>query len=108
MNAQPSLLPIALLSLALSALPACDRSATEHAAPALSHAPSAVKEGAPASLKQDAWPLPAITVPAAQPDLVGARDGSLLLSWVEHGDPARGEIAHALKFARLKNGTWSA
>ena len=33
-----------------------------------------------------AWPLPAMAAPAAQPDLVRAPDGSLLLSWVEHGD----------------------
>jgi len=53
------------------------------------------------------WPLPAITGPAAQPDLVRAPDGSLLLSWVEHGDTARGDVAHTLKFARHSNGAWS-
>lgn len=53
------------------------------------------------------WPLPATTAPAAQPDLVRAPDGSLLLSWVEHAGDEQGDEAHTLKFARFANGTWS-
>lgn len=48
------------------------------------------------------WPLPVDTT-AAQPDLVQAPDGSLLLSWIE---PIEG--AHALRFARYARGAWSA
>ena len=69
---------------------------------------SVVAAAAPASMATSAaWALPAMATPAAQPDLVRAPDGSLLLSWVEHGDAARGEVAHTLKFARFANGAWS-
>lgn len=49
------------------------------------------------------WLLPPVSAPAAQPDLVRAPDGSLLLSWIELQDGA-----HALKFARFVDGAWSA
>src|SRR5688500_16211201 len=46
------------------------------------------------------WPLP-VTTAAAQPELVRAPDGALLLSWIEtQGD------GHALKFARYADGAW--
>lgn len=48
------------------------------------------------------WPLPT-SEGAAQPDLITAPDGSLLLSWIE---PA-GEGRHALRFARHADGAWS-
>ena len=108
MKAHSSPLPAALLPLALFALAACDRSAPEPStSSAASTAPAVAAATATRAVRQDAWPLPAITAPAAQPDLVRAPDGSLLLSWVEHGDTARGEIAHTLKFARFANGAWS-
>ncbi len=67
---------------------------------------------APAAASRDAVPAEALvatpwTLPtpdgAAQPDLVVAPDGSLLLSWIEpEGD------GHALRFARHDDGAWSA
>jgi hypothetical protein len=98
---RPVVLPLALLLCA-----SCDRQATGDTA----NAP-APQRNAPAStatrVKAEPWPLPvAHATAAAQPDLVRAPDGSLLLSWVEHGEentPNR----HALKFARFANGAWS-
>ena len=49
------------------------------------------------------WKLPA-PGGAAQPDLVVAADGRLLLSWVEAG----GARAHALRFASFDGSAWSA
>lgn len=46
------------------------------------------------------WSLP-VTTAAAQPDLVRAPDGALLLTWIE----AQGD-GHALKFARYADGAW--
>ena len=57
---------------------------------------------APATaLRVAAWPLPAPDG-AAQPDLVAAPDGTLLLSWIE----PRGE-GHVLRFARHGADGWS-
>ncbi|BDU14935.1 sialidase family protein [Lysobacter auxotrophicus] len=97
--------PVALLPLALWFLVACDRQPADQPAP--SKPTAATAPTTPTQARRDAWPLPAITRPAAQPDLVRAPDGSLLLSWVEHGDTARGDVAHTLKFARFANGAWS-
>lgn len=91
--------------LALSALlllpAACDR-----AAPVAADAPKAqatsVATPPPTTAKSASWALPATTI-AAQPDLVRAPDGSLLLSWVE--PQTKG---HALKFARYADGAWGA
>ena len=48
------------------------------------------------------WKLPALGK-AAQPDLVVAPDGRLLLSWVEAGSGS----THALKFASFDDSAWS-
>ncbi|MGH8076375.1 MAG: exo-alpha-sialidase, partial [Lysobacter sp.] len=48
------------------------------------------------------WPLP-ITAQAAQPDLIIASDGRVLLSWIE----PRGK-GHALRFADFAAGKWRA
>jgi len=108
MKAQSTRLPAALLPLALFALAACDRDVPPPVtSPTGSQASATSALIAATPVRQDAWSLPAITAPAAQPDLVRAPDGSLLLSWVEHGDTAQGEVAHTLKFARFANGAWS-
>ena len=51
----------------------------------------------------DDWPLPVSSV-AAQPDLIVAPDGRLLLSWIA----IEGEDAHVLRFASFDRRTWSA
>lgn len=51
---------------------------------------------AEARLVVEPWPLPATTVPSAQPDLVAAPDGGWLLAWVEK----QADGMHALRFAR--------
>ena len=85
--------PLLLLAALLAA---CDR---EAAGPASARAPSSTK---PAKALVETWALP-IDGAAAQPDLIAASDGRLLLSWVEpHGH------GHALKFATYANGAWSA
>jgi hypothetical protein len=70
------------------------------------------REPLPAAIRQPRLPTPATAVHdwplptpdgAAQPDLVAAPDGSLLLSWIE---PA-GEGRHTLRFARHADGAWS-
>lgn len=86
------LIPIALL--AALGLPACAPDAVE--------APAA---NAPAAFQVQAWDLP-VQGHAAQPDLIVAPDGAVLLSWIEpQADAAK---AHALKFARFADGRWSA
>lgn len=77
-------------------LAGCD-AASGVSAPA---APTAAPAAAP--LHATAWQLPAPD-DAAQPDLVAAPDGTLLLSWIE----PRGD-GHALRFARHGNPGWSA
>ncbi len=57
----------------------------------------------PASHELSEWKLPA-PGRAAQPDLVVAAEGRLLLSWIE----ARSESAHALMFASFDGKTWDA
>ena len=90
---KPSLiLPLLLLSTA------CDRPAPAETAPAAPVAATAPQPAAP--LTAGTWTLP-VTASAAQPDLVLAPDGALLLSWIE----AQGD-AHALKFARFADGAW--
>ncbi|HEY0505671.1 MAG TPA: sialidase family protein [Lysobacter sp.] len=71
----------------------CDR------APSPASPPTAPAAAAP--LQREDWALPA-GADAAQPDLVRAPDGSLLLSWIE----PQGK-GHALKFARMTSGAWS-
>lgn len=88
-----------LLPLALLACVACDRQAPTAATPPAAASNASVDATPP--LRAESWPLPA-TGAAAQPDLVRAPDGSLLLSWMEtQGD------AHAMKFARFADGKWS-
>jgi hypothetical protein len=85
----PTLTPILLLSTL--AIAACDRSPPAAATTATVPA---------RSVQHTEWILP-VTTAAAQPDLVRASDGSLLLSWIEvQGD------GHALKFARYADGAW--
>ncbi|GAA5067773.1 sialidase family protein [Lysobacter panacisoli] len=83
------LLPAVLLLCA-----ACDR-----APPVAVETPAAQER--PTRIVAADWPLPA-SHDAAQPDLVRAPDGSLLLSWIE----PQGE-GHSLKFARFANSAWS-
>jgi hypothetical protein len=82
--------------LALLLLAACDRAATTStpaAAPAPAEVPYRISD----------WPLPAVGA-AAQPDLILAPDGALLLSWIA----AQPEGGHALSFARFDGGRWNA
>jgi len=106
MKVHSALLSAVLLPCALLAVTGCNRNAPDTATPSTAKPPLSVETRAPAPLHARTWPLPA-TGAAAQPDLVRAPDGSLLLSWVEHGDVARGQAAHRLKFARFSNGAWS-
>jgi hypothetical protein len=101
--------PSRLVALALTAcigaaVPACtERTATE---PATSTAANAADDNVgpvPAdTYTLGDWPLPTPDG-AAQPDLVAAPDGSLLLSWIE---PV-GEGRHALRFASFRDDAWS-
>jgi hypothetical protein len=93
----PRHLALATLALAL-ALGACDRAS----APA--DAAQASGDATPASsLKVSPWDLPVgQETTAAQPDLVDAGQGGLLLSWVE--PQAQG---HALRLSRLTHAAWS-
>ena len=59
--------------------------------------------GAHAAHELSEWKLPA-PGKAAQPDLVVAADGRLLLSWIEAGSGS----THALKFASFDGSAWSA
>lgn len=54
------------------------------------------------TLQITAWPLPADAV-AAQPDLVHAPDGNLLLSWISPQ-----QDGHQLRYARYRQGQWQA
>src|ERR1700752_2168351 len=87
--------PILALTLAAALLiGACSRDATPTQPAAIAPAPRL--------FAARTWALP-VNVAAAQPDLVVAPDGRLLLSWVEprqHG--------HALLFASFDHGQWSA
>lgn len=85
------LIPTLTLLFSTLAMAACDRSppAASTADPVAAH-----------PVQRSEWILP-ITTAAAQPDLVRAPDGALLLSWMEvQGD------GHALKFARYADGAW--
>lgn len=86
----PSLLAIALTVAACSDAGAPPPSSTN--APA---------QTATAPLAVTSWDLP-VGATAAQPDLVAAPDGTLLLSWIE--PQASG---HVLKFARFDGKGWS-
>jgi hypothetical protein len=88
--------PVLALALLSAALPLA--SCTREAPPAaVAPAPAAPR----APVVTD-WALPAMAN-GAQPDLVVAPDGALLLVWIEH--EAR---AHALRFARYDGRAWSA
>ncbi len=63
-------------------------------------APTTPAAGPALQLHAEPWPLPA-DASAAQPDLVAAPDGSLLLSWL--APDARG---HQLHYARFSAGRW--
>ena len=76
-----NLAPVLMLALALGACSTADE-------------PQAVE------LTVEAWPLPA-AVGSAQPDLVRAPDGALLLAWL-----LRLEDAHALEMARYSRDGW--
>lgn len=92
----PSLTAAALVTTLLAA---CDAAPTPSGTAAAPVVPTATE---PAPLRVDAWPLPAPDG-AAQPDLVVAPDGTVLLSWIE----PEGE-GHALRFARHGTDGWSA
>ena len=99
----PSMKP-ALLPLLLLLAVACDRSTPSTDASVQTGA-ATTAQAAPTTAIQavaEAWSLPTGQGLAAQPDLVRAPDGSLLLSWIEtEGD------GHTLKFARYGKGAWS-
>lgn len=85
---------VAILVLAAS-LAGCDDASGDSAAASTTSTPVA------APPRATDWALPAPDG-AAQPDLVTAPDGTLLLSWLEpEGD------GHALRFARHGTGGWS-
>jgi len=88
-----------LMPLLLLCLVACERSPTPVTAPSTSVEPGADKNLVHAVLP---WPLPAIGS-AAQPDLVAAADGGVLLSWISAD--ANG---HVLRVARFDGDRWSA
>jgi hypothetical protein len=85
-----------VVGVAMVILAGCDR-ATDPAAK-----PAPVASATPHVYRVHDWPMP-ITRQAAQPDLIAASDGRLLLSWIE----PRGN-GHALRFAEFKAGRWSA
>jgi hypothetical protein len=62
---------------------------------------------ADASFVVESWPMPVMSAPSAQPDLVATADGDWLLAWTEkHADDE-----HALRIARSRAtgaGTWDA
>ncbi|MDQ3289481.1 MAG: glycoside hydrolase [Pseudomonadota bacterium] len=93
MNPMHALSPLALLAVA--ALSGCK--------PETASAPVA-DTTAPVSFQAQPWKLP-VEGHTAQPDLVVAPDGGVLLSWIEPDGPAPG--SHVLKFARYSDGRWS-
>jgi len=54
---------------------------------------------AEAAFVVEPWPLPPMTAPSTQPDLVATPDGRWLLAWTEK----RADGAHALRVARTQN-----
>ena len=67
--------------------------------------PEPAAEPAPQALHQvTSWALPA-TGHAAQPDLIVAADGGVLLSWIAPDRQAAN--SHTLKLARFADGAWS-
>lgn len=85
----------AVATIVLLLLPACKRPSVE--APAATGDPAT----APRVYARQDWPLPASSL-AAQPDLIVASDGRLLLSWIEPQHEG-----HALKLATADvAGTW--
>lgn len=94
--------PAVVLLALVAAVAGCDVSSQD---PQPLAPPTAVVEASSeASVPLDVsdWPLPA-PAGAAQPDLVAAPDGTLLLSWIEPRDDG-----HLLRFARHGTGGWSA
>lgn len=81
--------------LAILALTACERSPVPVP-------PSQPTAAAHKTYRASGWPLP-VTAPAAQPDLIVAPDGRLLLSWIE----PRGD-GHALRLATFSAGARAA
>ena len=89
-------------ALLASGLAACQRPASDADADAdaIANAATIAPVATPPDVARHEWPLPA-SAHAAQPDLIVAPDGSVLLSWIEpKGD------GHALKFARFAEGGW--
>lgn len=86
---------IALAAALVLALAACTREA-----PPQSTSSPPREAAAPRSYAVETWTLPATS--GAQPDLVAAPDGTLLLSWIEQRDGR-----HALRFARHADARWS-
>ncbi|MBF6023335.1 sialidase family protein [Lysobacter niastensis] len=84
-----------ILLLTLLTATACDRSPER--APGAQASPATARA---AMYTRSDWPLP-VTATAAQPDLIRAPDGTLLLSWIE----PQGE-GHALRFARYTGRAW--
>lgn len=81
---RPLLVPLVIT--AALAVSACQPSSTDAAGPPRAAAPTAASLAtaapSPAPLVQSEWPLPT-PERAAQPDLIVAPDGTLVLSWIE-------------------------
>ncbi|MGH8084924.1 MAG: sialidase family protein [Lysobacter sp.] len=94
-----------LASLIAIALAACQPSATPTEAATARDAANNANAAAPAPsavYTLEPWSLPT-PANAAQPELVTAPDGSLLLAWI-----AAAADDHALQFARYTDGEWGA
>jgi len=94
-----------LASLIAIALAACQPPATPTEADTAGAAANNATDAVPVpstAYAVEPWSLPA-PANAAQPELVAAADGSLLLSWIA----AAGD-GHALQFARYRDGEWGA
>ena len=95
------ILPVMILIAA--ALAACQRDAGTSAGSGTAAAPDETPAPALHYAASD-WPLPA-PGGAAQPDLIVAPGGRVLLSWIE---PQPGKKGHALKFSSFADGRWAA
>ena len=100
-------LRVSLILVLATAVAGCDQPSQQAASQAAGSREPAQQRAAEADiaapLRAEAWPLPTPDG-AAQPDLVRAPDGTVLLSWIEPHD----DDGHALRFARHGADGWSA
>ena len=97
-----TLLLVTLITTALVACQPTDTAPTDAAETAEVASTAAAAPTPAATYTLEPWLLPT-PANAAQPDLVVAPDGSLLLAWI-----AAAAEGHALQFARYRDGEWSA